>query len=166
MKQKLQAYLLSNKIHVEICQARRCHTRRSFHKYLLCNVILFVGRTICVAISISMMVWCDHCLLVALWFRFHIELAKCLLFGFRSSYLSEKCERHNTSENTTRENGTPFFSYGTSPWLLCLAFGVTCLSEYCSGHGQRPGLLALITVAYAIVSTAIFQNMMPVYVTT
>ena len=110
MKQKLQAYLLSNEIHVEICQARRCHTRRSFHKYLLCNIILFVGRTICVAISISMMVWCDHCLLVALWFRFHIELAKCLLFGFRSSYLSEKCERHNTSENTTRENGTPYAS--------------------------------------------------------
>ena len=110
MKQKLQAYLLSNEIHVEICQARRCHTRRSFHKYLLCNVILFVGRTICVAISISMMVWCAHCLLVALWFRFHIELAKCLLFGFRSSYLSDKCERHNTSENTTRENGTPYAS--------------------------------------------------------
>ena len=35
-----------------------------------------------------------HCLLVALWFRFHIELATCLLFGFRSSYLSPKCERH------------------------------------------------------------------------
>ena len=27
---KLQAYLLLNEIHVEICQARRCHTRRSF----------------------------------------------------------------------------------------------------------------------------------------
>ena len=39
------------------------------------------------------MIWCDHYLLVALWFRFHIELAKCLPFGFRSSYLSPKCER-------------------------------------------------------------------------
>ena len=77
MKQKPQAYLLSNEIHVEICQARRCHTRRSFHKYLLCNVILFVGRTICVAISISMMpVSCFvvsfsywTCEMSALWFQ-------------------------------------------------------------------------------------------------
>ena len=51
-----------------------------------------------------MMIWCDYCLLVALRFGFHIELAKCLFFRFRSSYLSPKCERHNTSENTTREN--------------------------------------------------------------
>ena len=106
------------------------------HKDLLCNVILFVGHTICVASSISMMIWCDHCLLVAFRFRFHIELAKCLLFGVRSSYLSPKCARHNTCQNTTREKWcTPrkssisscsclgslkqllFFSYSTSPWL-------------------------------------------------
>ena len=36
--------------------------------------------------------------------------------------------------------------------MLCLAFRVTCLSAQRSRHGQRAGLLALITVAYAIVS--------------
>ena len=35
------------------------------HKDLLCNVILFVGRTIYVAISVATMIWCDHCLLVS-----------------------------------------------------------------------------------------------------
>ena len=49
------------------------------------------------------MIWCDYCLLVALRFGFHTELAKCLLFRFRSSYLSPKCERHNTSQNTKRQ---------------------------------------------------------------
>ena len=73
------------------------------HTDLLCNVILYVGCTLCVASSTSMIIWCDHCLLVALCFRFHIELATCLLFGFRSSYLSPKCERHRPSENATRE---------------------------------------------------------------
>ena len=50
-----------------------------------------------------MIMWCDHCLLVALWFRFHIELAKCLLFGAAFSDLISKCERQKTSQNTTRE---------------------------------------------------------------
>ena len=87
-------------------------------------------------------------MLVALWFLVHIELAKYLLFGFMSSCLSPKCERHNTSQNTMRANGAShaslvchlvvvyvvwnnycFFSYGTTPWLLCLAFSDTCLSE-------------------------------------
>jgi hypothetical protein len=36
------------------------------HKDLPCNVIPLVGRTLCVACSIAMMMWCDHCLLVAL----------------------------------------------------------------------------------------------------
>ena len=56
------------------------------HTDLLCSVILCVGCTICVASSTSTIIWCDLCLLVALWFCFHVELAKCLLFGFRSSY--------------------------------------------------------------------------------
>ena len=62
-----------------------------------------VGRIMYVARSTSMIIWCDHCLLAALWFRFHIELATCLLFGFRSSYLRPMCERHRPSENATRE---------------------------------------------------------------
>ena len=117
-----------------------------------------------------MMIWCDYCLLVALRFGFHTELAKCLLFRFRSSYFSPNCERHNTSQNTTRQNWCTarksrisyrnclgsleklfLFSYGISPWLQCLGFGVTCLSALRSWHCQRPGLLALITVAYVIV---------------
>ena len=79
--------------------------RRSFayNLYLLCSVIRFVGRTMYVASSTSMIIWCDHCLLAALWFRFQIELATCLLFGFRSSYLRPTCERHRPSENATRE---------------------------------------------------------------
>jgi len=55
------------------------------HTYILCNVVHFLGCTIYVARSTSMIIRCDHCLLVALWFRFPVELAKCLLFGFRSS---------------------------------------------------------------------------------
>ena len=72
----------------EALYAILCDKRRSFAYSLdlLCSVIRFVGRTMCVASSTSMIIWCDHCLLVALWFRFHIELATCLLFGFRSLY--------------------------------------------------------------------------------
>ena len=73
------------------------------HTNLLCSVILYVGCTLCVASSTSMIICCDHCLLIALWFRFYIELATCLLFGFRSSYWSSKCERHRPSETATRE---------------------------------------------------------------
>ena len=82
-----------------------CEKRRSFayNLYLLCSVIRFLGRTKCVASSTSITIRCDHCLLVALWFRFHIELATCLLFGFRSSCLRPTCERHRPSENATRE---------------------------------------------------------------
>ena len=95
----------------------------------------------CVASSISMMTWCNYCLLVALRYGFHTELAKCLLFRFRSSYLSPNCERHNTSQNTTRQKWCTarksrisycnclgsleklfLFSYGISPWLQCLGF--------------------------------------------
>ena len=119
-------------------EARRCDAIQDVrsHKDLLCNVILFVGRTIYVAISISMMILCEHCLLVALWFPFHIELAKCLLFGFRSSYLSAKGERHNTSQNTSRENGAPHASlvyHIVVVWVVwnnyCLAVDVIFLSE-------------------------------------
>ena len=89
----------------EALYANPCDKRRSFaySPDLLCTVIRFVGCTMCVANSTSMIIWCDHSLLVALWFRFHIELATCLLFGFRSSYLRPTCERHRPSENATRE---------------------------------------------------------------
>ena len=89
----------------EALYAIPCDKRRSFAYSLdlLCSVIRFVGRTMCVASSTSMIIWCDHWLLVALWFRFHIELATCLLFGFRSSYLRPTCERHRPTENETRE---------------------------------------------------------------
>ena len=73
----------------EALYAIPCDKRRSFAYSLdlLCSVIRFVRRTMCVASSTSMIILCDHCLLVDLWFRFHIELATCLLFRFRSSYL-------------------------------------------------------------------------------
>ena len=89
----------------EALYAIPCDKIRSFAYSLdlLCSVIRFVGRTMYVASSTSMIIWCDHCLLAALWFRFHIELATCLLFGFRSSYLRPTCERHRPSENATRE---------------------------------------------------------------
>ena len=89
----------------EALYAIPCDNRRSFAYSLdlLCIVIRFVGRTMYEASSTSMIIWCHHCMLPALWFRFHIELATCLLFGFRSSYLRPTCERHRPSENATRE---------------------------------------------------------------
>ena len=59
------------------------------HKDLLCNVILFC-RAYSLCSFVPMIIWCDHCLLVALWFRFHIELANfcclvpCLPIWFRN----------------------------------------------------------------------------------
>ena len=51
-----------------------------------------------------MIIWCDHCLLGVLRLRFYIVLATCLLLSLaRSSYLRPTCERHNPSENATRE---------------------------------------------------------------
>ena len=49
-------------------------------------------------------------LLVTLWFRFHIELAKCLLFRFRSSDLIPKCERHKTPRTRRERSGAPHAS--------------------------------------------------------
>ena len=74
------------------------------HTYLLCNVILSVGCTMSVASSTSMIIWCDHCLLFALWIRFPIELATCLLFRFRSSHLSPKNVSDTAPLKMRREN--------------------------------------------------------------
>jgi len=68
---------------------RRGITDIRSHTDLLCTVILFVGWTLCVASSASMIIGCDHCQLGVLLFRFHIVLTNCLLFGVRSSYLSQ-----------------------------------------------------------------------------
>ena len=57
MKQKLQAYLLLNEIHVEICKApMRLKTFVRSHKDVLSNVTLFVQRKVCVASSMSMII--------------------------------------------------------------------------------------------------------------
>ena len=71
---------------------RRGDTRRSFAQRFTvqCDTIC---RAFGLCSSIPIVIWCDYCLLVALWFRFHIELAKCLLFRFRSSDLIPKYER-------------------------------------------------------------------------
>ena len=57
-----------------------------------------------------MIMWCDHCLLVALWFRFHIELAKCLLFGAAFSDLISKCERQKPLRTRRERSGAPHAS--------------------------------------------------------
>ena len=48
----------------EALYAIPCDKRRSFayRLDLLCSVILFVGCTMCVASSTSMITWCDHCI--------------------------------------------------------------------------------------------------------
>ena len=46
------------------------------HTYLLCNVILFIGCKMCVASPTWIIIRRNHCLLVALWFRFPFELAR------------------------------------------------------------------------------------------
>jgi hypothetical protein len=125
--------------------------------------------TICMAFglcsSIPIVIWRDYCLLVALWCRFHIELAKCLLFRFRSSDLVPKCERQKTLRTRRERSGAPhanlvynrvvawvvwknlcFFVWMVLRHDLCLAFGITCLSALRSWYGQGPGLLAVITV--------------------
>ena len=60
--------------------------------------------------SIPIVIWCDYCLLVALWFRFHIELAKSLSFRFRSSDLIPKFERQKTLRTRRKRSGAPHAS--------------------------------------------------------
>ena len=69
-----------------------------------------------------MVICCDHCLLVALWFRFHIELAKCLLIRFRSSDLIPKCERQKTLRTRRERNGATHASLVYNrvvAWVVC-----------------------------------------------
>ena len=88
---------------------RRGTTRRSFawRFTLQCDTIC---RAFGLCNSIPIVIWCDYCLLVALWFRFHIELAKCLLFRFRSSDFIPKCERQNTLRTRRERSGAPYAS--------------------------------------------------------
>ena len=60
--------------------------------------------------SIPIVIWCDYCLLVALWFRFHIVLAKSLPFRFRSSDLIPKFERQKTLRTRRKRSGAPHAS--------------------------------------------------------
>ena len=60
--------------------------------------------------SIPIVIWCEYCLLVTLWYNLHIELAKCLLFRFRSSDLIPKCERQNTLRTRRGRSGAPYVS--------------------------------------------------------
>ena len=59
---------------------------------------------------IQMIIWCDHCLLVALWFRFHTELEKSPLFGSNSSNLIPKCERQKPHRTRRERSGAPHAS--------------------------------------------------------
>ena len=70
--------------------------------------------TICRAFGlrswIPIVIWCDYCLLVALWFLFHIELAKSLPFRFRSSDLIPKFELQKTLWTRRKRSGAPHAS--------------------------------------------------------
>ena len=70
--------------------------------------------TICRAFGlrswIPIVIWCDYCLLVALWFLFHIELAKSLPFRFRSSDLIPKFELQKTLRTRRKRSGAPHAS--------------------------------------------------------
>ena len=97
MKQKL----LLNQMHVvEVCEGGDTSCSFAYRFTLQCDTIC---RAFGLCSSIPIVIWCDYCLLVSLRFRFHIELAKCLLFRFRSSDLIPKCERDKNSQNTTQE---------------------------------------------------------------
>ena len=88
---------------------RRADTRCSFaYRFTLqCDTIC---RAFGLCSSIPIVIWCDYCLLVALWFRFHIEIAKCLLFRFRSSDLIPKCERQKSLRTRRKRSGAPHAS--------------------------------------------------------
>ena len=88
---------------------RRCDTRHSFAQRftLQCDTIC---RAFGLCSSIPIVIWCDYSLLVALWFCFHTEVAKCLLFRFRSSDLIPKCERQKTLRTRRERSGAPHAS--------------------------------------------------------
>ena len=88
---------------------RRCDTRHSFAQRftLQCDTIC---RALGLCSSIPIVIWCDYSLLVALWFCFHTEVAKCLLFRFRSSDLIPKCERQKTLRTRRERSGAPLAS--------------------------------------------------------
>ena len=88
---------------------RRGDTRRSFAQRctLQCDTIC---RAYSLCSFVPMIIWCDHCLLVALWFRFHIELANFLLFRSRSPDLISKCERQKPLITWRERSGAPHAS--------------------------------------------------------
>ena len=92
--------------------------RNAMKQKLLLNQVHIVG----LCSSIPMVVWCDHCLLVALWFRFHIQLAKCLLIRFTSSDLIPKCERQKTLRTRLERSGATHASLVYNrvvAWVVC-----------------------------------------------
>ena len=124
-----------------------------------------------------MIIWCDHCLLVAFWFRFHTELDKSPLFGSTCSDLIPKCEQQKPLRTRRERSGATqasllynlvvawivwntfcFFrmAHRHDCYVYLLAF--TCLAVYRTLHGQRSGLLAFITVAHPIDSMAMPQT--------
>ena len=114
MEQKILANLLLNEIHVvEMCEAGRYKT--------------FVHVTTSSLRGwIPMIIWCDHCLLVALWFRFHIALAKSLLFGSRYSDLIPKCERQKPLITRRERSGAAHAS-----WLYNLVVAWVVWNTFC-----------------------------------
>ena len=105
---------------------------------LQCDAIC---RAYCLCSSIPMIIWCDHCLLVALCFRFHIELAKCLLFRSRSPDLIPKYERQKPLITRRERSGAPHASlvyHLVVAWVVWKNFCVfvwhfvmTVMSSFC-----------------------------------
>ena len=89
------------------CQLDALATTLPYPFTLQCDTI-FRAYNLCSLIP--MIIWCDDCLLVALWFRFHIELANCLLFGAMSSDLISKCERQKPLRTRRERSGAPHAS--------------------------------------------------------
>jgi hypothetical protein len=88
---------------------RRGDTRCSFaYRFTLQRDSICRAFGLCSAIPI--VIWCDYCLIVALWFRFHIVLAKSLPFRFRSSDLIPKFERQKTLRTRRKRSGAPHAS--------------------------------------------------------
>ena len=88
---------------------RRGDTRCSFeYRFTLQRDTICRAFGLCS--SIPIVIWCDYCLLVALWFRFHIVLAKSLPFRLRSSDLIPKFERQKTLRTRRKRSGAPHAS--------------------------------------------------------
>ena len=99
--------------------------------------------------SIPIVIWCEYCLLVTLWYNLHIELAKCLLFRFRSSDLIPKCERQNTLRTRRGRSGAPYASIVYNRVVAWVVWKNLCFFPMVLCHDCYVLLLALLVCRHS-----------------